>query len=73
MLQVFDSWRTMVIIAKTAYTIEFQGGTKVSAFVSKTPTRIVVQVPMNAKTGALKLVTVKDYEVVTEAMVTFFL
>jgi hypothetical protein len=53
--------------------IEFQGGTKVSAFVSQTPSRIVVIVPMDAKKGALKLTTVFDYAVATDALVTIIL
>lgn len=53
--------------------IEFQGGTKVSSFVSKSPTRIVVKVPMNAKKGTLTLTTIKDYVVETEAQVTIVL
>lgn len=53
--------------------IEFQGGTKVSAFVSQSPARIVVKVPMNAKKGALTLTTVKDYVVETDAQVTIIL
>lgn len=53
--------------------IEFQGGTKVSTFVSQTATRIVVQVPMNAKKGALTLTTVKDYVVKTDAMISIVL
>lgn len=53
--------------------IEFQGGTTVSTFVSQTPTRIVVKVPMNAKKGALKLTTHSNYAVATEAQVTIIL
>ncbi|GAA4438698.1 hypothetical protein GCM10023188_34430 [Pontibacter saemangeumensis] len=53
--------------------IEFKGGTKVTSFVSQTPTQIVVKVPMNATKGALKIVTVKDYEVATTAQVNIIL
>ncbi|MGV3641719.1 MAG: IPT/TIG domain-containing protein, partial [Adhaeribacter sp.] len=53
--------------------IDFQGGTTVSTFVSQTPTRIVVKVPMNAKKGALKLTTHSNYAVATEAQVTIIL
>lgn len=53
--------------------IEFPGGTVVTNFVSQTPTRIVVKVPMNAKKGALKLVTHKNYAMETTAMVTIVL
>lgn len=53
--------------------IEFQGGTAVSNFVSQSPTRIVVTVPMNAKKGALKITTIKDYVIETTAQVTIIL
>ncbi|RNI31264.1 IPT/TIG domain-containing protein [Rufibacter latericius] len=53
--------------------IEFQGGTVVTTFVSKTPTRIVVQVPMNAKKGALKITTTKNYVVETGAQISIVL
>lgn len=53
--------------------IEFQGGTKVTTFVSQTPTRIVVTVPMNAKKGILKLMTTSNYAITTDAQLTIIL
>jgi len=53
--------------------IEFQGGTVVSTFESKTQTRIVVKVPMNAKKGVLKLTTTSNYAITTDAQVIIIL
>ncbi|WP_187263492.1 IPT/TIG domain-containing protein [Pontibacter beigongshangensis] len=53
--------------------IEFKGGAKATTFISKTPTRIEVQVPMTAQRGAITLLTVKDYVVETQAQVTIVL
>lgn len=53
--------------------IEFPGGGKVTTFVSQSPTQIVVKVPANASKGALKLTTVKDYAVATDAQINVIL
>ncbi|WP_162051915.1 IPT/TIG domain-containing protein [Pontibacter pamirensis] len=53
--------------------IEFQGGTEVTSFVSQSATRIVVQVPMNAKRGALTLTTTSGYVIETDNRVSIIL
>ncbi|AHM60884.1 cell surface receptor IPT/TIG domain-containing protein [Flammeovirgaceae bacterium 311] len=53
--------------------IEFQGGAVASTFVSKTPTRIVVQVPEAARRGELKFTTIHDYVVETGAQLLIIL
>lgn len=49
--------------------VVFSGDASVSDFVSKSATQIVVRVPNSAKSGALKLVTTKDYQITTQAEV----
>ncbi|MGV3539600.1 MAG: IPT/TIG domain-containing protein [Rufibacter sp.] len=53
--------------------VEFKGGTKVSTFVSQTPTKIVVTVPATAQRGVLTLHTIKDFVVTTTAQATIVL
>ncbi|RDC61823.1 IPT/TIG domain-containing protein [Adhaeribacter pallidiroseus] len=47
-------------------TITFGGGIATSSFVSQSATKMVVTVPANAKKGALKLTTTRNFDVLTD-------
>ncbi|WP_168194038.1 IPT/TIG domain-containing protein [Pontibacter sp. SGAir0037] len=49
--------------------VVFNGDASVSNFVSKTASQIVVTIPNNARSGALKLVTTSNFEVTTQTEV----
>ncbi|GAB3831052.1 hypothetical protein GCM10028895_47950 [Pontibacter rugosus] len=53
--------------------VVFTGDATVSTFVSKSANQLIVTVPNNAKSGVLKLITTKDYEVTTKAEVEIVL